>query len=99
MAVVRAKLSKKPNDVQLLNVQADILVQKNPDVDTPEFNQAIASAQRAAKLQPGLVAARDNLAKLYLQAGRDQLAVEQSRESLRYNPNDQVALYHLMVKM
>ena len=97
LAVVRAKLSKKPDDAQLLNVQADILVQKNPDVDTPEFNQAIASAQHAAKLQPGLVAARDNLAKLCLQAGKDQLAVEQSRESLRYNPNDQVALYHLIV--
>jgi len=97
LAVVRAKLSKKPNDAQLLNVQADILVQKNADVDTPQFNQAIASAQRAAKLQPELVAARDTLAKLYLQAGKDQLAVEQSRESLRYNPNDQVALYHLIV--
>jgi len=97
LAVVRAKLSKKPDDALLLYVQADILVQKNPDVDSPEFNQAIASAQRAVKLQPGLVAARDTLAKLYLQADKDQLAVEQSRESLRYDPNDQVGLYHLIV--
>ena len=97
LAVVRARLRKKPDDALLLFVQADILVEKNPDVDSPEFNQAIASAQRAAKLQPGLVAARDTLAKLYLQAGKDQLAVEQSRESLRYDPNDQVALYHLIV--
>jgi tetratricopeptide (TPR) repeat protein len=97
LAVVRAKLSRKPNDAQLLNVQADILVQKNPDVDTPEFKEAIAAAQGAAKLQPDLVAARDTLAKLYLQAEKDQLAVEQSRESLKYDPNDQVALYHLIV--
>jgi len=97
LAVVRAKLSKKPNDPLLLYVQADILVQKNPDVDSPEFSQAIASAQRAVKVQPGLVAARDTLAKLYLQAEKDQLAVEQSRESLRYDPNDQVGLYHLIV--
>ncbi len=97
LAVVRARLTKKPDDPLLLYVQADILVQKNPDVDSPEFNQAIASAQRAVKLQPGLVAARDTLAKLYLQAGKDQLAVEQSRESVRYDPNDQVGLYHLIV--
>ena len=97
LAVVREKLSKKPNDPQLLNVQADILVQKNPDVDSPDFNLAIASAQRAAKLQPELVQARDTLAKLYLQAGKDQLAVEQSREALRYDPNDQVGLYHLIL--
>ena len=97
LAVVRTRLSKKPDDPFLLYVQADILVQKNPDVDSPEFNRAIASAQRAAKLRPELVAARDTLAKLYLQGGKDQLAVEQSRVSLRYDPNDQVALYHLIV--
>lgn len=97
LAVVRARLSKKPDDALLLYVQADILVQKNPDVGSPAFNQAIASAQRAVKVQPGLVAARDTLAKLYLQAEKDQLAVEQSREALRYDPNDQVGLYHLIV--
>ncbi|HTS07587.1 MAG TPA: tetratricopeptide repeat protein [Candidatus Eisenbacteria bacterium] len=97
LAVVRARLSKKPDDAFLLYVQADILVQKNPDVGSPEFNQAIASAQKAVKIQPGLVAARDTLAKLYQQEGKDQLAVVQSRESLRHDPNDQVALYHLIV--
>ena len=97
LAVVRAKLSKRPNDPMLLYVQADILVQKNPDVDTPDFNEAVNSAHKAAKLQPDLVSARDTLAKLYLQAGKDQLAVEESREALHYDANDQVALYHLIV--
>lgn len=97
LAVVRARLAKQPNDPMLLYVQADILVQKSPDVDTPEFNEAVASARKATKLQPGLVSARDTLAKLYLQAGKDQLAVDESRESLRYDPNDQVAIYHLIV--
>jgi tetratricopeptide (TPR) repeat protein len=97
LSVVRAKLRKKPDDAFLLYVQADILVQKNPDVDSPEFNEAIASARRATKLQPGLVAARDTLAKLYLQAGKNQLAIEESRESLKHDANDQVGLYHLIV--
>lgn len=97
LAVVRARLSKHPDDAFLLYVQADILVQKNPDVGSPEFKQAIASAQAAVKIQPGLVAARDTLAKLYQQEGKDQLAVEQSRESLRHDPNDQIAIYHLIL--
>ena len=97
LSVVRARLAKKPDDALLLYVQADILVQKIPDVDSPEFNQAIVSAKRATQLQPGLVAARDTLAKLYLQAGKNQLAVEESRASLEHDPSDQIALYHLIV--
>ena len=97
LAVVRGRLAKRPDDAMLLYVQADILVQKNPDVDTPEFNAAVASARKATKLQPGLVAAHDTLAKLYLQAEKDQLAIDESRESLRHDPNDQVAVYHLIV--
>jgi tetratricopeptide (TPR) repeat protein len=97
LAVVRSKLTNRPNDPMLLYVKADILVQKNPDVDTPDFNEAVASARKAAKLQPGLVSARDTLAKLYLQAGKDQMAVEESREALHYDPDDQVAVYHLIV--
>jgi tetratricopeptide (TPR) repeat protein len=97
LSVVRTQLSKKPNDPFLLYVEADILVQKNPDVDSPDFNQAVASARRAVELQPGLVKARDTLAKLYLQADKNQLAVEQSREALKHDPNDQVAVYHLIV--
>ena len=97
LRVVRARLNRHPNDAMLLYVEADILVQKNPEVDTPEFNAAVAAARKAAQLQPGLVSARDTLAKLYLQAGKDQLAVDESRASLRHDPDDQVALYHLIV--
>lgn len=97
LAVVRARLAANPNDPLLLFVKADILVQKSPDVGSPEFDEAVAAAKRASNLQPSLVAARDTLAKLYLQAGENQLAVDASRESLRQDPDDQVALYHLIV--
>lgn len=97
LAVVRGRLNKHPNDPMLLYVQADILVQKNPDVDSPEFNEAVSSARKAVQLNPDLVSARDTLAKLYLQAEKDQLAVDESRAALRSDANDQVALYHLIV--
>jgi tetratricopeptide (TPR) repeat protein len=43
-----------------------------------------------------LAAAHDVLAKLYLQAGQYQAAIEQSRKALNSDPKDQTALYHLI---
>jgi tetratricopeptide (TPR) repeat protein len=97
LAVVGAKLAKHPNDAMLLYLLADILVQKNPAAGDPEFQRAIASALRAADLQPSLVYAHDTLAKLYLQAGQNQQAVNECNRALHYDPKDQVALYHLIV--
>jgi tetratricopeptide (TPR) repeat protein len=97
LAVVRAKLAKHPKDAFLLYVQADILLQKNPDAGAPEFREAVASARKAVNLQPNLVYAHDTLAKLYLEAGQNQQAVDESKQALRYDPKDQVALYHLIV--
>jgi tetratricopeptide (TPR) repeat protein len=97
LAVVRAKLKQRPHDAQLLYVLADTIVQKNPDVNSREFNEAVAAACQATTLQPGMVTARDTLAKLYLQQGKIQPAIDESRASLRYDPGDQVALYHLIV--
>jgi tetratricopeptide (TPR) repeat protein len=97
LAVVRAKLVKHPNNAMLLYIQADILSQKNPDSRSPEFRQAVASARKAASLQPGLVYPHDALAKLYLQAGQNQQAVDESTQALHHDPKDQVALYHLIV--
>ena len=99
LAVVRAKVAKHPNDAVLLNVQADILVQKNPITGSPDFLKAIASARKAETLQPSLVYAHDTLAKLYLEAGQNQQAVDESQRALHYDPNDQVALYHLIVAL
>lgn len=96
LSVVDGRLAKHPDDPLLLYVQADILAQKNADVDSPEFKKALVSAKRAVKLKPDLVVARDTLAKLYLQSEKNQLAVEKSRKALQYDPNDQVALYHLI---
>lgn len=96
LTTVRAKLAKKPDDPYLLYLQADVLAQKGVDPGTPEFAAALRSAKRAVALQPSLSAARDVLAKLYLQAGQNQLAIEQCRKALNSDPKDQTALYHLI---
>ena len=96
LATVRAKLAKKPNDPFLLYLRAEILTQKGPQPGSAEFHEAMESAQKAIALQPSLGAARDVLAKLYLQSGQNDPAIEQSRKALSSDPKDQTALYHLI---
>jgi tetratricopeptide (TPR) repeat protein len=96
LAAVQAKLARKPTDALLLYVQADILAQKGADPGTPEFQLAMRSARKAVSLQPTLGAARGVLAKLYLQTGQYQGAVQQCRKALNIDPRDQTALYRLI---
>lgn len=96
LATVRARLAKKPNDPFLLYLRADILTQRGPDPDSAEFREAMESAKKAILLRPSLASAHDVLAKLYLQAGQNAAAIEQSRKALNYDPKDQTAVYHLI---
>jgi tetratricopeptide (TPR) repeat protein len=96
LSKVEASLKQKPNDALLLYLRADILSQKGAVPDTPEFETAMRSATQAVSLQPSLGAARGVLAKLYLQAGRNQEAVEQCRKALESDPKDQTVVYHLI---
>jgi len=93
---VQASLAQKPNDALLLYLQADILSQKGAAPGTPEFETAMRSATKAVSLQPTLGAARGVLAKLDLQAGRNQEAVEQCKKALESDPKDQTVVYHLI---
>lgn len=93
---IQAKLERKPNDPLLLYLQADVLSQKGADPRTPEFQLAMRSAKRAVALQPTLAASRAVLAKLYMQTGRYQDAIEQCRKALTSDPKDQTAVYRLI---
>ena len=96
LTTIRSKLAKKPNDSYLLYLEADILAQKGADTGSEDFQTAMRSAKKAVALQPSLTAARDVLAKLYLQSGKYQLAIEQCRKALETDPRDQAAVYHLI---
>ncbi|PWT86782.1 MAG: hypothetical protein C5B58_00840 [Acidobacteria bacterium] len=96
LASIQAKLQRKPNDPLLLYLQADVLSQKGADPGTPEFELAMQSAKKAVALQPTLAAARGVLAKLYMQTGQYQDAIQQCRKVLTSDPNDQTAVYRLI---
>jgi tetratricopeptide (TPR) repeat protein len=96
LATVNAKLAKAPNDAFLLYLKAEIISQRGPDPGSAEFREAMNSAKKAVALRPSLSAARDILAKLYIQQGENAPAIEQCRKALNTDPKDQTALYHLI---
>ena len=96
LTTIRSKLAKKPTDPYLWYLQADVLAQKGTDPGSADFEAALRSAKKAVALQPSFSAAHDVLAKLYLQAGQNQLAIEQCRKALNSDPKNQTAVYHLI---
>lgn len=96
LADVREKLARRPDDPILLYLQADILIQQGAAPGSPEFQTALRSAKRAATLRPALGPAREVLAKLYLQEEQYAAAAEQCRKALEIDPDDQIAVYHLI---
>jgi len=96
LSTVQAKLKARPNDPTLLYLQADILVKKEAEPGTPEFQLAMRSAKRAIALRPALGPAHAVMAKLYLQADRYPEAIEQCKEALAIDPKDQASLYRLI---
>ena len=96
LAAVREKLAQKPDDAFLLYSQAELLAQRGPEPGSVEFREAVKSAGKAILLRPSLGTAHDLLAKLYLQSGQNEAAIEQSRKALDIDPKDQAALYHLI---
>jgi tetratricopeptide (TPR) repeat protein len=96
LASIQTKLQRKPNDPLLLYLQADVLSQEGADPGSPEFQLAVRSARKAVTLQPTLAAARTVLAKLYMQTGQYQEAIEQCRKALINDPKDQTAVYRLI---
>jgi tetratricopeptide (TPR) repeat protein len=93
---IQEKLARKPNDPLLLYLQADILTQKGSDSGTPEFRLAMRSAKQAVALQPSLGAAHAVLAKLYMQTGHYQDAIDECHKALAIDPKDQAAVYRLI---
>jgi tetratricopeptide (TPR) repeat protein len=99
LKTVETELKAHPNDAFLHYLKAEIISQGGPAVGTPEFNDAVKAAARAVQLQPDFRLARNVLGNLYLQSGQNERAIEQCRMVLRENPNDQIAVYHLLLAL
>lgn len=96
LSTVEERLERRPNNPILLYLQADLLLQNGAEPGTPNFREAMSSAQNSAKLGPGLGPAHAVLAKLFLQSGNYQQAIIECHKALEIDPTDQSSVYHLI---
>jgi tetratricopeptide (TPR) repeat protein len=99
LKTVQSQLRRKQNDAFLHYLLAQILVRRGISDGSPEMQQAVAAAEKAVQLNPGLAAAHDVLARLYLDSGRTRLAIQQGRLALRADPSDRTALNCLILAL
>ena len=97
LSVVKQRLAKAPDDPVLNYLLAEVYIRKGVEPGTPAFQEATAAAQRALAKKPDFALAADVLTELYLRSGQTRLAEEASRRALKSDPNDQAAIYHLII--
>lgn len=95
--VVKQRLAKAPGDPVLNYLLAELLIRSGVQPGTPSFRQAEAAAYRAVRSKPDFTLARDVLTELYLREGKMCPAEATSRLALKSDPDDQPALYHLIL--
>lgn len=96
---VRSHLKAHPQSPELNFLLAELLMNQSPPATSPVFKEAMRSASLALRQRPGMVAARDLVASMYIQSGQYNLAIEQCRIALKDSPNDETATYHLVVAL
>jgi tetratricopeptide (TPR) repeat protein len=97
LATTRSALRAHPEDPQLNFLLARLLIEGGEHPGSSAFEEATACAEKAVRLSPDLVAARNLLAKIYTLSGQTAQAIEQCRAALRIDPSDQTAMYRLLM--
>lgn len=86
------QVRQHPQDALLWYLYAEALSQSKE-----QSAEALAAAERSVVLDGEYVPARDLLALLYLQANRPQRALETAVAALKFDPNDETALYREII--
>lgn len=95
----RAAVKAHPTEAYAYYLLAEALAAEGKPEGSPEYSEEIEAARMAVRLDPGLVAARDLLSTAYYANGHMNEAIQQSRAALAANPDDEPALYHLMLAL
>jgi tetratricopeptide (TPR) repeat protein len=99
IANIREQLKTHPNSALLHYLFAKLVVGQGVDSDTTLSHQALQSALLAVKIKPDMTEARDLLAIMYTDNNQFGLAMEQCRLALKSDPDDQTAIYHLILAL
>jgi tetratricopeptide (TPR) repeat protein len=78
---------------------ARLLDNKGSGADAKSFEEAKQSALEAVRLKPDLIEARNLLSNMYLHSEQYDAAIEQSRQVLQLDPENESALYHLILAL
>ncbi len=95
--LARSALKTQPDDPYLNYVFAESARQEGMAPGTPQFEETLACAQKAARLQPDFSRAHELLSRLYLDSGKIDQALAESREAVQKSPLDETALYQLIL--
>ncbi len=95
----RAAVRAHPDEAYAQYLLAEALLGEDKQAGSRDSEEQLKAAMRAVELDPQLVAAQDLLATIYLQNGDTAEAIKHSRAALARDPNDQQALYHLIVAL
>lgn len=98
-AELRSRIPRQPKNAQLYYLLGETLLRRGAAPGSPDFKEALTVTEKACVLDPKLESARDLLGRLYLENGQINEAIEQSRLAVKENPNDQSALYHLILAL
>jgi tetratricopeptide (TPR) repeat protein len=99
---VRSRLKESCKDAFLWYLLAETLTRDGAPTGSPRFEEALRSAERAVELRPDFAVARNLLGRLYLDEGRTDDAIRQSRLAYEQDPGGQTAqtaLYHLITAL
>jgi tetratricopeptide (TPR) repeat protein len=95
----RAAAKAHPDDALAQYLLAEALSEESDAEDSIAYKEEVAAAERAARLDPHMVAARDLLATAYLRNNQPQKAIQECRAALATDPADQQAVYHLILAL
>jgi tetratricopeptide (TPR) repeat protein len=95
----RQRIKQQPSDAFSHYLLAEVLTREGAAPGSTQFEEALKAASTAVTLKPDFALARDLLSRLYLEDGRIDAAIEQSRLAVRENPSDETALYHLILAL
>lgn len=99
LARFRAAVNAHPDEAYAQYLLAEALMDEGKSKGSPEYEEEVRAATRAVELDPHLVAAHNLLGAIYLENEQMDLAIKHSRAALALDPNDQQAVYHLIIAL
>jgi tetratricopeptide (TPR) repeat protein len=99
IASFRAAVEAHPDEAYAHYLLAEALQGESKPEGSPQFKEMIQEAKRALQLEPRMVSAHDLLGAVYIEFGHVQETIEHSRAALAIDPDDQPAIYHLILAL